>query len=774
MGVRRGRCTSWSGVLAAGLLAAGWPAGLPVPAEADGSSEAGVQEYLIPGTQAQLLGVFNRLLADIYGAGNACVSTAAGDCVSAAGELATAIESRVSVVAYADRSVLLLDAAANGFQGGYDPEAFDDAYDLDRGQVITFAQDGTADRAGHPPPALSAFPLLGGDRLVTVGGPVLVMRAAWPRWIRFPAEEGFGVSVGRILAESLTLYPTGAWGSGYGSPMGVPHAEDPWHVDDRTTLALVQASEDATVVAIDGAPVGTLPRGGALLIDPVPVGAFISGSGPIAVSLVTSGGEQVDVRAFNLTPPGLLDSAYVLPANSTVAGDDRALELRLYLYAYEPLDYGVYQGSHLVAGGTLGGAGATAVHAIGGPTEVPVPEAGADPGPENSPPLGGGLRVEASGRLQVLAAFDSDRPDWDWGFPLVGAGHLANEYFVPWAPGRGPAWPNTNVGGYLGFGNPLHVSPAVDRTRVFVDWDPWLGNGAEQSVVLDPGEWATLVDPLDGDNTGARLFGVRVAGGSEEDRVGPSEGPPEAAFAVAWGEGILADLADGYDLGYGLLPSKEGFFEEGLLDLVKVVEPERVSPGDEIHVTIALTTSGGEVGGLSVTDTLPSSDFAYVEGSASVHYPDGSVVSGKAADPTSADGLTLVWELEGALAPASEVIVTFRVAVALEYSRPLPDTAVNVAEARGEWCPFEARPCFDLRPTSFDNVRVGPSHRDDQDLQEGEVAGRSPRREPDVHGLRETARRWGRALPGGRLGRRHPGLPRGAGGAVGGLREGCG
>ena len=165
------------------------------------------------------------------------------------------------------------------------------------------------------------------------------------------------------------------------------------------------------------------------------------------MTLVTSGREQVDVRAFNLTPPALLDSTYVLPANSTAVGSERSLGLRLYLYAYEALDYGVYQGTGLVAGGTLGGAGATAVHAISGPTEIPVPEADPDPGPENSPPLAGGLRVEASGRLQVLVAFDSDRPDWDWGFPLVGERHLANEYFLPWAPARGPAWPETNVGG---------------------------------------------------------------------------------------------------------------------------------------------------------------------------------------------------------------------------------------------------------------------------------------------------------------------------------------
>jgi hypothetical protein len=676
-----------------------------VPAGAEGAAGAGVQEYLLPGTQNEMLGVFNRLLEDIYGPGKACVSTEAGACVGPSNDLSSVIESRTSIVAYADRSVVLLDVAGNGFESGYDPEAFDGAYDLDRGQVLTLAQDGTVQRAGQPGPEPAGLPLVGGDRVLTVGGPVLVMRAAWPRWVRFPTEWGFGVSTGRILGECLTLYPTGAWGTGYGTPMGVSAEDDPLHVDDRTTLALVQAKEDGTEVALNGTPVGTLARGGSLLLDAVPVGALIGGSRPISVALLTSGREQVDVRAFNLTPPALLDSTYVLPANSTAVGSDRALGLRLYLYAYEALDYGVYQGEGLVAGGSLAGLGATAVHAVDGPTEIPVPEADPDPGPESAAPLPGGVRVVASGRLQVLVAFDSDRPDWDWGFPLVGGRHLANEYFLPWAPARGPAWPEPNVGGYLGYGQPLHVSPAHERTEIFADWDPWLGNGAEVSVILEPGEWATLVDPFDGDNTGAHLYGVRVDGEGAED-VGPTLGPPEGAFALAWGEGILADLADGYDLGYGLLPSKAGFFEEPLLDLVKVVEPESVSPGDEIHVTLSLSTASEEVTGLSVTETLPGEDFHYVRSSTSIHYPDGTVASGAAVDPVSADGLTLAWELDGELPPGSQLILTFRVVVAGEYSRPLPDVQVNTAEARGEWCPFESRPCFELRPTAFDNVRV--------------------------------------------------------------------
>ena len=63
------------------------------------------------------------------------------------------------------------------------------------------------------------------------------------------------------------------------------------------------------------------------------------------MALVTSGREKVDARFYNLTPQGLLDTAYVLPVNSMANGTDRSLGVRLYLYAYEPLTYYVYQGT---------------------------------------------------------------------------------------------------------------------------------------------------------------------------------------------------------------------------------------------------------------------------------------------------------------------------------------------------------------------------------------------------------------------------------------------
>ncbi len=693
-------------------------------AVADGGSVSGVQEYLVAGTQGEMLAVFNQVLAETYGAGKACVSTREGACVTAATAGGEAfVESRVSVVAYADRTVVLLDDHRNGFASGYDARDFDDVYELDRGQVLTLGGDGRVERPGQPA-AASRFALVGGDRILTVGGPAVVMRAAWPKWVRLPRGTRSGVSAGHVLADTVTLYPTSAWGSLYGTPMGTTATPEPERVDDRTTRAIVQAGEDGTVVQVDGVPQNAVPlaRGQSLVLEQVRAGAAIGGSSvdgagkPISVSLVTSGREPVEARFFNLTPQGLLDSSYVLPVNAMTDGARRSLGVRLYLYAYEPLRYSVYQGASTapVAEGSLAGSG-TAVHAIGAPTRLtraPSSNRGASPG--ESPALEGALRVVATGRLQVLAAMDSGSADYDWGFPGIGARHLANEYYVPWTPANGVDRPGGGLTRASRGGHPLFVSPAQDETRIFADWDPWANDGPETSVVLDAGEWAALVDPEDGDNTGARLFSLREGGGGEECSADLPKGTREGAFAVAWGEGVLADRAYDMDLGFGLPPQARTCQSRRLLELEKVAEPERVAPGGEIAVRLTLTSGDAPIEAVSVADILPNEDFEYVQGSARLFYPGST--AGVAVEPVTADGLRLTWDVEdpGApgkpytLPPHSRLVVTFAIRVdgAAEYGSPLPDTRPNEAEGHGKWCPHEGRPCYELAPTAFDNMRV--------------------------------------------------------------------
>jgi hypothetical protein len=450
------------------------------------------------------------------------------------------------------------------------------------------------------------------------------------------------------------------------------------HVDDLTTKIVVQAKEDTTVVSRNGSPVTTLNRGHSYVIDNINVGDEITGDKPIAASLVASGRKNVDMRFFNLTPPALLDHEYVLPISSMsyeLPGDSRSDLVRLYIYAYDPTSYTIFQGGAAVASGSLSDGG-LAVHNIYTPTAY-----------SEDTILGGGLRIIADegARLQVLSAVDSDSPAWDWGFPIVGSRHLVDEYYLAWSPATGPGTSTSVNLPYLDLGHPVFISPVEDNTTIQVDWDN--DDTADETVTLDCGQWIGLVDRSDEDNTGAHVTG---------------SGP----FAIAWGQDLLADSTDGFDLGYSILPQPPEFFESPLLELDKEVLPDKVQPGEFFNVVLALTAPNlqFDIENVAIKDTLPTADFVYTAGSAVVHYPGGADLS---VEPTIS-GQNLTWNLKDPADPTQEytlpagetVIITFQVDVAKPYSGPLPDTQVNNAEGFGQWLDFE------FRPTDFDFMEV--------------------------------------------------------------------
>ncbi len=680
-----------------------------------GSASAGVQEYYVPGTQEQMLGVFNGLLAGL-GVTSYVNATGAG-----ANPLTTAtagwqglIESRVSVVAYADQSVILVDrkGPSSGCPGDYcaaddyDPSHYDASFTLQKGEVYVFDQLAP----GAPGDLDGRLALVGGDRIVTIGGPVFVVRASWPRYIYF----GGGVFGGQVLSGYVEQYPTASWGASYGSPMG--ESGGPTHVDDKTTKVIVQASAGGTVVTRSaGAPASaTLAQGESRVYDAVAVGETFASSDPakpISVYVLSSGRLQVDGWFFALTPPAQLHHEYLLPLNSVTAGD-RTGSVRLYLYAYDATSYNVYQGTGgttPVVTGTLG-AGQSAVHLIPNPTTEF----------DEGAVLNGALRVVAQEgkRLQVLAAVNSGSADWDWGFAAVGSKGLLNEYFIPWSPATGPG--SNGGSGYQGYGMPVFVSPLADGTTIKVDWNA--DGEYDDQVALDAGQWAALLDSSDLDNTGAHFIGVRS--GSSSQQASAMSGPPDGAFAIAWGEDVLADSGDGYDLGYGVLPQPAESLKPPLLTLTKTVTPEAgVAPGELFSVTLTLTAGAHDIGNVEIRDVLPAPPpcpaeapglcFVYKTGSAAVTLPNGNAI---AAEP-QVNGRELIWDLkepgtgEDLTLPAGKsVSVVFAVTVVKPYPRDLPDLAlVNEAKAYGEWCvPPGPNPvaCFELRPEAFDDMNV--------------------------------------------------------------------
>ena len=627
-----------------------------------GGAVTGIQEYFIPGAQAQMLGLFNDILHNIDN--TFCVTDASNTCLTTdTPGWEGLIEVRVSIVAYADASVVLIDRASNGYLApdDYDVSHYDQVFYLDQGEVITLDQLGD-DR------------LIGGDRIVSIGGPIFVVRAGWPTYIG--STLGVLPGGGQVLAGYWELYPTAVWGTEYGSPMGENNVVD--HIDDRTTKIVVQAQQDNTSINRDGAPLTRLNRGQSYLIEEIQVGERISSDQPFSASLVASGWQNVDMRFFNLTPPALVDHDYIIPISSMETGSIEDLSLRidyirLYIYAYDETNYTIFQGNTPIASGSLD-AGDTAVHRVSNTAEY-----------QTNQTLNGSLRVTAGegARLQVLAAVNSGGSSWDWGFPVVGSKYLIDDYYLAWSPATGPNYPTND---YRGLGHPVFITPVKNNTTIQVDWDN--DNMPDETITLNNGRWIALLDDNDNDNTGAHITG-------------------SDPFTVVWGQDLLSSAADGYDLGYTILPQSTEFFSEteNILELNKDVSPGIRMPGGVFDVTLNLKAGQFEIDNVAVVDQLPTPDFSYHPNSALIHYSDGL----KLAVEPAINAQELTWDIKHpsdltqdyTLAASQTLTVTFQMDVADPYNAAaFPDTQINNAVGFGQWQTFE------FRPTAFDFLTI--------------------------------------------------------------------
>ncbi len=650
------------------------------PAQSGGSSGGGFQEYYIPGTQEQLFLTFNHILSNTDAS---CVWRGNKACDDPwTPSDSQYIEVRVSVVAYADSSSVYIDHASDGYDFDFNnPATADETFLVQKGQTLVFDQIGTLNGGIYD----NAYPVVGGDRIFTAGGPVFVIRASWPT--KLTKNDGSAYSNGQVLAGYWELYPSVAWGDSYASPMGGRTT-----LDDDTTYAFVSAAQDGTAIYRSGDYLATLDVGETYVITDVLAGNLITGTHPIQVGLITSGYHTYEMRFFNLTPPDLVGGDYWLPVAAMFRPDNggRDMDIQLFLYAYDDT--------------TVTFETATGHTSINIPAGYPYRRWISAP---TSPTIRGEVyhvyTDDPNDRLQLLVSVNTNDSYWDWGYPAVSSDHYADEYYLAWSPATGPDYPNSeNEYGYLAPGEPVFVTPLEDGTTIYADWDndgnrdyfdvTLTADGHTttihtNTVTLDRFETAELIDASDLNNTGGHIYG-------------------SGTFAMVWGEAIEADGSDGYDLGYNLLPSPMSFFNPPVVELNKTVSPDMVPPGGQIDVRLSLQAYDYAIDHLRITDTLPSAQFSYVAGSAIVYYPDGS----QAAIEPAIDGQTLSWAFSPTYSlPADQaLIVEFLVQVSDTYA-PAPDTQVNNAAAYAEWLPPACPTCdpYRFNPTDFAFMRVG-------------------------------------------------------------------
>lgn len=575
------------------------------PMTVQGGLSAGFSEYYIPGATQQLWDIFEDLDND-------------PDLVEADG-----MHSVIAVTAFTDGTTVYYDHWENGY--GLDPSNLagtaDEIRYSDRGTVHRFESSNVP----VDPRGTGTF-YDGRDRIYVAGGPVSVTRASWPE------------SIGTVFALAWELYPVKPFLRSYTIPVGQDLFAAPTsYVDFERVFVIAQSVADGNTVQIDdpstaGVDVSVvLNQGEVTQLYSINSGTVVTGSSPVQVQFIVGRQDLVDaaseIRGYTAVPAGLWSTEYYSPVGGFVEGLSTGGywvgRTNLYLYNPHPTTLTIFYEDTVGSGSFDIPAGSTRSYAAGTGRYVP---------------RDSGVYLRSTAEFWGIGAGDSESLGYDWGYSLVPAFALTDEYFLGWAPGSNEPTPTVN-------GSPVFITPVQDDTTVYVDYSPADGV-VDATYVLDRLNVQKVFDP-DFDNTGMHIVAT---------------GP----LALAWGEDVdTADPGNPYlDLGYTVLPPYNNWMDE-VLGLVKTVDPTALpmGPGNAVTVTLSVPTYAFVVDNVVITDTL-SPGWSYLADSTLITWPDGTVISGTVANP-AISGQELVWagsSILPSVMPTNEILTVAFVA----------------------------------------------------------------------------------------------------------------
>ena len=575
------------------------------PAAAD--TPAGYQTYVIPGGEDQLWDIFVDM--DDYDL-----------------DVEDGMHAVISVVAGADNTTVYYDHWEDGYDfDPADPSTADETVLLNRGETRIF------ESAAIPIPRSAAQTYYDGrDRIYTAGGAVTVNRASWTE------------SAGTLYALAWEIYPVQALLTQTAIPIGVDLAPD--YGDFEEVYVIVQATEDGTQVEIDdpsnGVTSQTIDRGGVAQRYGVSAGTTVSATAPVQVQFIVGTDGTVrghyEVRGFTAVPEDLWDDEYYVPVGSF--SDDRQSDA--YLYNPSATELLTITWEEPAASGTF--------------TIPPGSTLSYEDGRGATLPVDGGVYLRGSHPFWGVASVDTESSFADWGYSLIPAGYLTNDYTIGWAPSS----VDRNAPGSAVF-----AAASQDDTVVFMDYDA--DGTADDQVTLDRLQYQKIEDAESGsdfDMTGAHIWANQP-------------------LAVVWGADPTVGDGGGdyFDLGYTTLPFRDAWMDL-VLTLDKVAGPSFVPPGVGARTTFTLRVESHDVAVDDVdgVDMLPA-DWDYVDDSTTIIFPDGSQATGAAADPTTG-GQTLTWDLNYDLSAGEALTIAFEAETSAVLAT---DYSLNQAEATG-------------------------------------------------------------------------------------------
>ncbi len=604
----------------------------------------------------------------------------------------------ISITAWTDAVTIYYDHWENGYN--FDPlnpdATTDEKYTLNQGQTLSFQSAATprprtgADgnsyigAAGNcnaqVAPAASLirntlnFCYDGRDRVYTVGGATTLTRGGWINSPNPPPELGIRAAVGEEvfpLAPQLIKYI-------------LPFGESNTRADYNRVSALIQATEDNTTLQIDFNGDGTfdgfnpangyrtartscapgclvtsitLNRGQSYILDQdsdgtlgglLPAGIVILGSKTLQVEYFYGQANAgiYDTRAISAYPRGFWSNEYYAPADGAAAGNTDIL-------LYNPNNSAItVNWETATTTGTFNIAASTSTF-FQANSGIYVPQ-------------GSAVYLKGTGTFWGTSDVDSNSGNYDWGYSLVPTYLLQTDQNVSYAPGNSPVLACNDAGGQ-GRANGLFITPAQDNTTIFIDKN---GDGvpdtdASMEVLLG----TTPVAATGLGYRANRLQSLYVTGSSSGTTAGSlcdltgahvwATGP----FTMAYGENPdKATAVGGLDLGYTILPGPDNWMDLALTTS-KTTNPVIVSTvagATTVTYTIVVDSHEFNIDAVNVVDNLPA-NWAFVNNSATITYPNLSQTTGAAANPTVAlPNLTWGSGLLGNLLPNQRITITFQ------------------------------------------------------------------------------------------------------------------
>lgn len=610
---------------------------LPASATVQASVAAGYSEFYLAGSSDQLF----ALLRDNDNnpeVGNATVlGSTVGTCSTAP---CNRMHSVVTIVIATDNTRVYYDHWENGY--GTANTGNDEVYIGNAGDVLVFESSniivprtaaGTCTSTN--PTGASTTCYDGRDRIYAAGGAIGVAQAFWPE------------VNGTVYANAWEIYPIKPYQSSYVVPVGEDLFSAPRnYADFKHVYVLAQATADNTVITIDDPQVAgvqvnvTLNRGETTQYFHAHTGTTITGSHPIQVQFIAGQdwtGVSSDTRSYTAVPNSLWDTAYYSPvpsANATTESD---------VYIYNPtLSNLVINYQDRLGSGTITvPANSTRSYSELVGRLVPTTSAIAL------------TTADGTTKFWAIGSYDTENADYNFGFSLIPAGTLADNYYIGWSPGTTTLANN---------GSPVFVTATQDNTVVFVDYSPTDGV-VDATYVLDRVEVQTIRDLTDNNNTGMHIWAT-------------------APIALVWGEDdTYADIGNPYiDAGYAILPLRSEWIDI-VVTLDKTSNPTSVlaAAGQVSEFTLTFNAGSYGLNDVYFTDVLPT-NWAYIPGSTTITWPSGS----STADPT-VTGSNLAWG--SGVAPLANLLAnqTLTIVYRAQTTGIPPTYSINAATGTGTY-----------------------------------------------------------------------------------------